>query len=292
MWSEKVLKHQLKQLLPKGLYNYAKQIALKLIRKRIKLLPLLTEDEFVHILTDDLNIQTNDIVFVHSALGRLNLGFSATKILPILKQIVGEKGTLLFPTYPQLTSYEFLKNDHIFDIRNSSSYTGFLTECARQDKEAFRSFHPTKSVCAIGYHASELTNSHEQSVYPYDNSSPYYKIVPYDGKIIGLGVSTERLSFVHCIDDHLKDDFPVSVYHDEIFNAKCIDQDGQTQIVRTYAHDLKKIKHNVPKYIKKYIPDEIARDVRIHQRQFFYVSSKSLFYKMLEFAKNNVTIYS
>jgi len=287
-----MLKHQLKQLLPKTLYNYTKQIALKLIKKRIKLLPVLTEDKFIHILTEHLNIQSNDTVFIHSALGRLNLGFSATKIIPILKEIVGEKGTLLFPTYPQLTSYEFLKNDHIFDIRNSSSYTGFLTECARQDKEAFRSFHPTKSVCAIGYHARELTDSHDQSIYPYDSCSPYYKIVPYNGKIIGLGVSTERLSFVHSIDDHLKDDFPKSVYHDEIFNAKCIDHNGQTQIVSTYAHDLKKIQHNVPKYMKKYIPDDIARDVKIHQRQFFYVSSKPLFNKMLELAKNNVTIYT
>jgi len=287
-----MLKHQLKQLLPKSLYNYAKQIALKLIRKRIKLLPVLTEDEFVHILTDQLNIQSNDVVFIHSALGRLNLGFSATKVLPILKQIVGEKGTLLFPTYPQLTSYEFLKNDHVFDIRNSSSYTGFLTESARQDKAAFRSFHPTKSVCAIGYHARELTNSHDQSVYPYDKCSPYYKIIPYGGKIIGLGVYTERLSFVHCIDDHLKDDFPISVYHDQIFNAKCIDQNGNNQIVRTYAHDLKKIKHNVPKYMKKNIPDEICKDMKIQKRCFFFASSKELFSKMLELAKNNITIYS
>jgi aminoglycoside 3-N-acetyltransferase len=287
-----MLKHQLKQVLPKGLYIYAKQIALKLIRKRIKLLPVLTEDEFVNILTDHLNIQSNDVVFIHSALGHLNLGFSATKVLPILKQIVGDKGTLLFPTYPQLTSYEFLRNGHVFDIRNSSSYTGYLTELARLDKQAFRSFHPAKSVCAIGYHASELTNSHDQSVYPYDNCSPYFKIVPYDGKIVGLGVSTERLSFVHCIDDYLKDNYPISVYHDIIFDAKCIDQNGNMKIVRTYAHDLKKIKHHVPKYMKKYIPDEICRDMKVHKRHFFFASSKELFSKMLELAKKKITIYS
>ena len=63
-----------------------------------------------------------------------------------------------------------------------ASYTGILTEFARRQRKAIRSLHPTKSVCAIGPAATELTATHHLSPYPYDTDSPYYKLIAGGGE--------------------------------------------------------------------------------------------------------------
>src|SRR5262249_5838445 len=150
------------------------------------------------------------------------------------------KGTLLFPTYPnhRISSYEYLRQGRTFDVRKTPSYSGLLTEFARRQPGTWRSLHPTKSVCALGPLARELTDTHENSRYPYDRGSPFFKLTEYGAKIIGLGVWTSRLSFCYCVDDAMKDQFPVPVYHDRVFAVPCIDYAGQTKIVETYAHNM------------------------------------------------------
>ena len=129
------------------------------------------------------------------------------------------------------------------------------------------------------------------SPYPYDQCSPYYKIVEYHGKIIGIGVPTKNLSFVHCVDDALKDDFPVRPYHNQLFAAQCINYDGEVEMVNTYAHDMRKMNHDIPRYMKTYIPPEACADLKINGMKFFRADARKLFDSMLRLAKKNITIY-
>ncbi len=258
---------------------------------RIASLPVLTETAFTTILSDDLGIRDGDTVFVHSSIAHLNLGFHVGWVFSILLRLVGERGTLLFPTYPRLKAYEFLSRGEVFDIRKSPSYTGILTELARRHQNAVRSLHPTKSVCAIGQHARELVSTHQCSVYPYDKCSPYYKLMEYGGKVIGIGVSTDKLSFVHCIEDALKDQFRVKVNHQRIFAARCINYKGEEEIVRTYAHDAYKMNHKTARFMKRYITDDICQDITISGTKFFRADTKKLFSARLELAKAGITIY-
>lgn len=263
----------------------------KLKQARAASLPPLTERDLTRILTDDLKLSNGDTVFIHSSIDQLNLEFPFYRLLSLIRQTIGPEGTALFPTYPQASSYEFLSGEKIFDVRKTPSYTGILTEFARRQRNALRSLHPTKSVCAIGRYARELTDTHQLSPYPYDQNSPYKKIVEYDGKIVGLGVLTRNLSFVHCADDALKDDFPVRPYHEQIFAAQCINYEGQAEIVPTYAHDLRKMNHNIPRFMKKHIPAEVCEDLRLQGRAFFRADARSLFALMVRLAKNGITIY-
>jgi aminoglycoside 3-N-acetyltransferase len=230
-------------------------------------------------------------VFVHSSVDRLNLGFPFYGVLSILREIVGPEGTLLFPTYPRLSSYEFLKSGEVFDVRKSASYTGILTEVARRQKGAVRSFFPTKSVCAIGAQAARLTATHQDSPYPYDSSSPYFKIMEFKGKIIGFGVGTWNLSFVHCVDDFLKEAFPVMPYHKHLFRARCINYAGEEAIVPTYAHDMRKMNHDVPRFMKNHIPSTVCGDIVVDGMNFFRADSAPLFEAMIDFARKGITIY-
>jgi len=251
----------------------------------------LSETELLDIFVNALGLCKGDTVFVHSSIDQLNLGFPFYRLLPLMEDLVGAGGTLLFPTYPRLSSYEFLLRGEVFDIKKTPSYTGILSEVARRQANAVRSLHPTKSVCAIGAAAETLTRDHQKSPYPYDRCSPYYKIIEFDGKIVGLGVSTANLSFVHCVDDAFKDDFPVRPYHAQLFAATCIDRAGTKVIVETYAHDLRKMNHNIPRFMKTHVSSEACVDLNLNGMNFFRADARRLFDEMSSLAATGKTIY-
>jgi aminoglycoside 3-N-acetyltransferase len=285
------IKELARRVLPEGAITSLGRVQKRLKRARLSRLPVLTEQSFGEILLDHLGLRTGDTVFVHSSMDQLNLGFPFYRALALLQTVVGSRGTLLFPTYPQLSSYEFLSRAETFDVRQTPSYTGILTEFARRQRGALRSLHPTKSVCAIGPGARELTSTHQLSPYPYDSCSPYYKIIERSGKIVGLGVSTANLSFVHCVDDALKEGFPVRPYHPRLFAAQCINYDGETETVETYAHDLRKMNHDIPGYVRAHVPREACLDLKLKGMKFFRADAARLFDEMLRLAKTGITIY-
>ena len=263
-------------------------------RRRVVSLPSLTEQNFREILTDQLGLRAGDLVYVHSGMDGLNLNFPFYRILSLIQEAIGARGTVLFPTYPnqRISSYEYLKQGNVFDVRRTPSYTGILTEFARRQRDAVRSLHPTKSVCAIGPGAKEITATHHLSPYPYDICSPYYKLIEGGGKIIGLGTTTNYLSFVYCVDDAFKERFPVRVYHDKVFPAPCINYDSERVIVRTYAHDMSRVVHpDMPTFMETFVSEEACRDLNIYGMKFFRANAPRLFAEMLELAKRDIITY-
>ena len=266
----------------------------ELERRRVASLSPLTEGDLTNILSGDLGLAAGDLVYVHSGMDGLNLAFPFYRILFLIQEVIGASGTAVFPTYPnhRMSSYEYLRQGNIFDVRRTPSYTGILTEFARRQRNAVRSLHPTKSVCAIGPAAREITATHHLSPYPYDTCSPYYKLIEGGGKIIGLGATTNYISFGYCVDDAFKEKFPVRVYHDEIFEAPCIDYEGQRVIVSTYAHDMSTTVHpDMPVFMKTYVSEAGCRDLRIRGMRFFRASAPRLFQEMMSLAERDIIAY-
>ncbi len=266
----------------------------ELERRRVASLSPLTEEVFTKILVDDLGLAAGDLVYVHSGMDGLNLAFPFYRILFLIQEVIGSSGTVLFPTYPnhRMSSYEYLLQGKVFDVRRTPSYTGILTEFARRQRHAVRSLHPTKSVCAIGPAAKEITATHHLSPYPYDTCSPYYKLIEGGGKIIGLGASTNYISFGYCVDDALKEEFPVRVYHEQIFDAACINYQGEHVVVRTYAHDMSTVVHpDMPRFMKTYISEEACRDLNIQGMKFLRANAPKLFAEMMELAGRDIIAY-
>ena len=262
--------------------------------RRVASLSPLTEEDFRKILADDLNLGDGDLVYVHSGVDGLNLAFPFYRILFLIREVIGPTGTVLFPTYPnqRTSSYEYLRQGNVFDVRRTPSYTGMLTEFARRQANAVRSLHPTKSVCAIGPAAGEITATHHLSPYPYDTCSPYYKLIEGGGKIVGLGATTNYISFGYCVDDAWKEKFPVRVYHAEIFSAPCINYEGERVTVRTYAHDMSRVVHpDMPRFFQKYVSAEGCRDLMVRGMRFFRADAPKLFAEMMQLAERNIIAY-
>jgi aminoglycoside 3-N-acetyltransferase len=283
-----------KAVLPKRAVDSLRHAKWERERRRVASLPPLTEADFKEILTNDLRLASGDLVYVHSGMDGLNLDFPFYRILFLIQGIIGPTGTVVFPTYPnhRISSYEWLQQGNVFDIRRTPSYTGILTEFARRQRKAIRSLHPTKSVCAIGPAAKDLTASHELSPYPYDTNSPYYKLIAGGGKIIGLGATTNYISFGYCVDDAFKEEFPVRVYHDELFAAPCINYDGEQVIVKTFAHDMSTTVHpDMPEWMRTYVSESACRDLVVRGMKFFRANAPELFAEMMELARRDIIAY-
>jgi len=288
------LQRIVKTILPAGAMASLRRVKWERERRRVASLSPLTEPDFREILIRDLGLEAGDVVYVHSAMDGLNLAFPFYRILFLIQEVIGPSGTVVFPTYPNhlISSYEYLLQGKVFDVRRTPSYTGILTEFARRQRRAVRSLHPSKSVCAIGPAAKELTATHHLSPYPYDTGSPYYKLIANQGKIMGLGVSTNYISFGYCVDDALKEKFPVRVYHDRIFDASCINYEGETVIVSTYAHDMSRVVHgDVRNFMKTHVSTAACQDLVIRGMKFFRASAAKLFPEMLSLAERGVTAY-
>ena len=283
-----------KTLLPAGAVASLRRAKWERERRRVAGLSPLAEGDFTKLLSGELGLETGDVVYVHSGMDGLNLDFPFYRILFLIQQAIGPTGTVVFPTYPNhlISSYEYLLQGNTFEVRRTPSYTGILTEFARRQRQAVRSLHPTKSVCAIGPAARELTATHHLSPYPYDTGSPYYKLIEHGGKIVGLGVTTNYISFGYCVDDALKEKFPVKVYHDRIFEAPCLNYEGETVIVRTYAHDMSKVVHgDVRNFMKAHVSTEACQDLVVKGMRFFRASAAKLFPEMLSLAEQGITAY-
>lgn len=283
-----------KTILPSRAISSLRRAKWERERRRVASLTPLMEADFKTILTSDLQLKAGDLVYVHSGMDGLNLGFPFYRVLFLIQEVIGREGTVVFPTYPnhRLSSYEWLKQGNIFDVRRTPSYTGILTEFARRQRKAIRSLHPTKSVCAIGPEAKDLTATHHLSLYPYDTGSPYYKLIAGGGKIIGLGATTNYISFGYCVDDAFKDQFPVRVYHEEIFAAPCINYEGERVMVKTYAHDMSTTVHpDMPKWFATYVSEAACRDLTLQGMKFFRADARKLFAEMMELARRDIIAY-
>lgn len=283
-----------KTILPGRAFNSLRRAKWERERRRVASLRPLTEDDFRILLTDHLQLTSGDLVYVHSGMDGLNLSFPFYRILFLIQEVIGGQGTVVFPAYPnhRISSYEWLKQGNVFDVRRTPSYTGILTEFARRQKRAVRSLHPTKSVSAIGPAAQELISTHHLSPYPYDTGSPYYKLIAGGGKIIGLGATTNYISFGYCVDDAFKDKFPVRVYHNEIFAAPCIDYEGARVTVETYAHDMTTTVHpDMPKWFVTHVSEDACRDLTVHGMRFFRANAAKLFAEMMDLARRDIIAY-
>ena len=283
-----------KTILPARAFDSLRHAKWERERRRVASLPPLTETDFKSILVDDLNLAAGDLVYVHSGMDGLNLSFPFYRILFLIQSVIGPRGTVVFPTYPnhRISSYEWLQQGNVFDVRRTPSYTGILTEFARRQRKAIRSLHPTKSVCAIGPAAPELTSTHQLSPYPYDAGSPYYKLIAGGGKIIGLGATTNYISFGYCVDDAFKEKFPVRVYHDQLFAAPCINYEGERVMVKTYAHDMTTTVHpDMPQWMRTYVSESACRDLQVRGMKFFRADAPKLFAEMMELAKRDIIAY-
>lgn len=147
---------------------------------------------------EQLGIRKGDTVCVHSQLFSLGSPLVAKDellggIISALQEIVGKHGTLIMPVF----SYSFCKNE-IYDIENSPSDVGILTEHFRKRRDTFRTEHPIFSFSIWGDERKVYRNF---GVDAFSQDSVYGKMIQENGKIIMLGAN-KGYTFYYLAEEH------------------------------------------------------------------------------------------
>lgn len=210
----------------------------------------LSQDDLVRELKG-MGINQGDHLLVHSSLSKIGYveGGAATVVDALLKA-VGENGNLLMPNSPNASfQIDYIQSLPYFDVLNSPSKLGAITEYHRLHPLSIRSWHPTEPVSCIGPDARFYVGEHFGELTPYTKKSPFYKVSERKGKILMIGVTLDNAGTnLHTLEDAVTD-FIYPVYHPEVFTVKIKDPEGEMHTVQTKVHN--------PEWSKKRRCDEL-----------------------------------
>jgi aminoglycoside 3-N-acetyltransferase len=203
----------------------------------IKNKQVVTEADIADVLKK-ADIRPGDTVMVHSALSKIGyVENGANAVINALLDSIGTDGTLVMPAFPTVGyNYDYLKSDPLFDLNQTPSRMGAVTETFRKKAGVARSLHPTDSVSAYGKQAGYLVKDHFGQLTPYNSYSPFYRLSELNAKILMIGVKLDSLTSLHTLEDAVTD-FKYPVYHDTVFTARLVDASGKQVSMQTKAHN-------------------------------------------------------
>lgn len=242
-----------------------------------------------------MGIKKGDNIMVHSSLS--NIGYvdgGAKTVVDTLFEAIGTEGTMMMPAFAHSTfSKYYLDSNPVFDIMNSPSKAGAVTEEFRKRKNTLRSFHPTDSVCANGPLAEYLTNSHFNQITPYNEQSPYYKFALHHGKILNIGVPLNTsCTNLHTLEDAV--DFKFPIYHSKIYAVKMLNEKGEVKFMRTKVHDPAFSQKRKPDaLIPVFEKDGVLKHYTFGEAKVLLADAKGLFDSMLKnYHEKGITMYT
>lgn len=183
------------------------------------------------------DIKEGDTIIIHSSLSFIDA--EPQFLIDFLKEYIGPKGNILMPTHPKL-EYDKKTGLMYYDVRNSKSTVGYLTELFRKSKDTLRSNHPFSSVAAWGNDKEYFleNNLNGDNPLPHGIYSPYYKMSRKNGKAIFFGVTPRRATIMHTAEEVLDPSYSMKGF----FKEHCIlvgKIDGQKENVIVRKADLK-----------------------------------------------------
>lgn len=217
--------------------------------------------------TDDLRsalrqvgITDGDLVFVHSSLD--NLGFIQNERIDDYPQIIttevtehlGEDGGLFVPTF----NFGFASGDR-FDITETPSQMGVLTEHIRTMETAVRSPHPMQSIAGIGSHAQEVCRRDTTSAFDLDGTIDALR--QKGAKVLLLGAPIKYNSLVH----YVEQDMEVPYRYWKEFEGEYVDREGNMS-VETYEMYVRNL-HLDPTIDQSVLADRLRDNQLIHSAE-------------------------
>lgn len=153
-------------------------------------------------------VNSGDILLVHSDIKRTLLNarrkgiqLTPNDILNSFLDCLGSSGTLILPLF----NFDFPTTKH-FDVRNTPSQMGALTEFARKQTDAVRTGHPIYSFAIKGkerYRFDGLVNKSG-----YGENSPFGLLHKLDGKIASLDLEDQNsMTFYHYVEESMLVDY-------------------------------------------------------------------------------------
>jgi aminoglycoside 3-N-acetyltransferase len=167
----------------------------------------------------EVGVAAGDTLLVHSSyksFGGVDGG--PQTVIDALLEVLGEEGTLIMPAF----NFDFCKGAP-WDVNETPSHMGIITELVRQNPESRRVFHPIYSFSILGKHKDYLSSVTDKSAY--GAGSLFAKLRELDGKMLIIGLDyTNSWTFVH----HIEEMEGVNYRYMKEFSGEITDAEGNT----------------------------------------------------------------
>lgn len=174
----------------------------------------------------EIGVSHGDILIVHSGYRPLKgSGLSPSEIVNSLKDLVGDRGTLVMPVirkYPESPpETESLTADvsdikFTYDVQNSRVWTGIIPKTLMQMRGSLTSRFPLNTVTANGPHAAAMIANNLEGDLPTPNGahSSWKYCTDHNAWVISLGVDmAHSLTMIHTAEDVKKERWPIDGWY-------------------------------------------------------------------------------
>lgn len=185
-----------------------------------------------------LGVGPGDVMYARSSWDDMrSIRATPMEVIEALGAAVGPSGTIAMPTYPMTgLSQDYLDRHPAFDWRRTPSRAGMLTEIFRRMPGTERSLHPTHPLAARGPRAPWLTEGHETSEAPFDERSPFQRLLEVDALVLSLG-RFEAMTLRHFADHQIRDRISIPLYTERQTEVRMTRRDGTVFSMLTRANN-------------------------------------------------------
>lgn len=136
-------------------------------------------------------IREGGSLFVHCSLKAIGADVRAEEVIAALRAAVGDRGTLLLPTFTT-------RKEECFDPAITPSAMGAMTEVFRRMPDVLRSRHPRHPVAAQGPLAEAMLTGHENAIGPCGKGTPFDRHARTPAsQVLLIGVDLDTLTLLH-----------------------------------------------------------------------------------------------
>ncbi len=291
------MKRFLKKIIPDFLikiYKNFKSSKKAQARERLVKSGIIVKEKDIMYALTDLGIKSGDSVMVHSSLSKIGyLEGGAEALISALQKVVESDGNILMPAFPAIGfNYDYLKSNSVFDVKNTPSKMGIVTEVFRKLPGVKRSLHPTDSVCVMGKEADYFVNEHFGQLTPYNKHSPFMKLIERKGKILLIGVKLESVTNFHTPEDAILN-FKYPVYHKNEFTVRVKDENGNEITMVTKAHNPEMSKkRRCNDFEDVFLKNGIMVNFKIGMADCKLIHAVKMHNWFMENYKNGITMYT
>ena len=268
-------------------------------RLRERLRPTVLSADDVARALRECGLERGDACFMQAAMSAFGaFEDGPATVVAAIDSVVGPDGLVAMPAY-SLTgpAIEHLASDPVFDARSTPSRMGAISEAFRTSPGTLRSVHPTHSTCVRGPGAEAIVAGHERAATPFGAGTPFPRIVERDALQLFFGCGTGAITMYHSFECTRVPPFPLDVFADRSFDARCVDWDGRELTVRTLVHnpELHPGRIDSNPRLQRVFRDSIlgggGRSVRMGHGEILAIRLPALFQVFERLVREGITIY-
>lgn len=221
-----------------------------------------------------MGLTGTETILIHSSMKSIGpVEGGAETVLDALMEYFAQ-GLLLLPTH----TWRFIDPDHtVFDVQHSPCCVGILPELFRQRPGVVRSLHPTHSMAAYGKGAEAYVAGEMETNTPCAPGGCYDRLRSAQGKVLLLGVTHARNTFIHSVEEVLNVPHRLT---DKPLKLTVVDQAGDRHTVymrRHYNADQPHISEDFVKLEQAYLDCGAAKNTKFGDAKCILCDANKLF---------------